>query len=163
MKFFSGLFSLRKPAPPARRVLDGVQVKALLLETFKGGFAPNYRHITQKERLAVCRMEDIADAAAKVYMPWRKDAWECEDQARAVLNECQRRAANEGCSWACGVLRADNGAIGDIERQLHVWLWAVVEKPGMARFPESRVLCYDATGRKWADLRDINYVDYTLT
>lgn len=162
MNFITRFF---KPAPavPQRRTLDGATVKALLAEAFKNATTANYRHLTQKNKLAVCSMQDIEAASVKAFMPWKKDVWECEDQARALLHECQRRAANEGCSWACGILRGDNTEVFDTERVLHVWLWAIVEKPGLTHFPESRVMCYDATARRWTDLRDVCDVDYTMT
>lgn len=161
MNFISRLFKPRESHKV--RILDGKTVKALLVDALKGSLTPNYRHIGQKDRMAVCRMSAIEEAASKSYMPWKKDVWECEDQARALLHECQKRAANEGCSWACGTLRGDNLAIHDTEGTLHVWLWAIVEKPGANRFQEARVMCYDATARKWTDLADIGQIDYTIT
>lgn len=161
MNFINRLF---KPKENYKvRILDGQTVKMLLADAFKGSLTPNYRHIGQKDSMAVCRMSAIADASSKSYMPWKKNVWECEDQARALLHECQKRAANEGCSWACGLLRGDNTQVFDTERVLHVWLWAIVDKPGMTHFPESSVMCYDATARKWVDLADIGQIDYTIT
>jgi hypothetical protein len=158
------IWPFRKPKPATRRrTLDGATVKTMLWDALKHATTANYRHLTLKDKLTVCDMDAIAAAGRKAFMPWKKDVWECEDQARALLHECQRRAANEGCSWACGILRGDDSRTHDINPMLHVWLWAIVEKPGATRFPECRVMCYDATAQAWADLRDINDVDFSMT
>lgn len=157
MKLFS-IFN-RKPAPVIRRVLDGETVKKLLAAELEFFTAANYRHITQKDRLQVCDMNDVVSACKEAKMPWRKDVWECEDIARAALNQIQRRAANAGCSFACGTLRGRQDA-----DTLHVYLWCVVESPGSRlQFPDSRVMFYDPTALRWVATTELKDVDYSMT
>lgn len=152
--------SQSKPKPAIRRKLAGPQVAALLQEALKGRTAANYRHIAQKRTMAVCDMLTVAHAAVASHRPWKADVWECEDIARAALQELQLRGANEGCTFAAGLLRAAI-ATGDIEPELHVYLWALVENP--TRADQSRVLFYDPTALRWVNNSELEDVDYTLT
>jgi len=146
---------------PARRRLTGATVHALLQEALLPSLAANYRHIGLKSSMAVVSKEKIVQAADRVFMPWREDVWECEDQARAVVNEAQRMAANEGCSWAIGTLRALSTTPG--KHELHIWVWALVEDKSSTLFPTARVVVYDATARDWEDIAELKDVDYTIT
>ena len=147
------------PKPkPVRSAIDGAMVRALLNAALSGSKAANYRHISQKDTLSVVLPADIEAAAKKAFMPWQKDVWECEDQARALVHEAQKMAANEGRSWAVGTLRADDPTKAS---GLHVLVWAVALLPG--RFAERAVICYDATAQKWRGISTLTGVDYTLT
>ncbi len=143
---------------PVRSAIDGATVRALLNAALSGSKAANYRHISQKDTLSVVLPADIEAAAKKAFMPWQKDVWECEDQARALVHEAQKMAANEGRSWAVGTLRADDPTKAS---GLHVLVWAVALLPG--RFAERAVICYDATAQKWRGISTLTGVDYTLT
>lgn len=147
-----------KPKAPARSTIDGATVKALLNAALSGSKAANYRHLGQKAIASVILTSDLEAAAKKAFMPWKKDVWECEDQARALVNEAQKLAANEGRSWAIGTLRADDPTK---ESGMHVLVWAVALLPG--RFAERAVICYDATAQKWRGISTLTGVDYTLT
>lgn len=147
------------PKPkPVRSAIDEATVKALLNAALSGSKAANYQHISQKDTLSVILPSDIEAAAKKAFMPWRKDVWECEDQARALVHEAQKMAANEGRSWAVGTLRADDPTKAS---GLHVLVWAVALLPG--RFAERAVICYDPTAQKWRGISTLTGVDYTLT
>jgi len=154
MKLFSRLL---KPAVAPRRKLTGETVAVLLREALKNVTAANYRHVTQKEKLAVITKEKVVQAADRAFMPWRENVWECEDIARALVNEAQRMAANEGCSWAIGTLRGAYDATS-----LHVWVWAVVEDKA-GQFPASRVVIYNPAARDWEDISELKDIDYTFT
>lgn len=145
---------------PVRRKIQGPVVAALLQEALRGRTASNYRHIAQKRLMAVCDMTLVADAARAAHHPWKADVWECEDIARAALHELQLRGANEGCSFAAGLLRAAIST-GDIEAELHVYLWALVANP--VRDDQSRVMFYDPTNLRWVNHNELEDVDYTLT
>lgn len=147
-----------KPKPPARTAIFGETVHVLLNAALVGNKTSHYRHLSQKSTLSVITTSDIEAAAKKAYMPWRKDAWECEDQARALVNEAQRMAANEGRSWAIGTLRAEDPSKSS---GLHVLVWAIVLLPG--RFTERAVVCYDATAQQWRGISTLTGVDYTMT
>jgi len=158
MGLFAKLFKLdTKPQPPRRR-LDGPTVCALLREALKSHLAANYRHVSQKTVLAVTTKEKIVQAADRCFQPWRENVWECEDQSRAVVNEAQRMAANEGCSWAVGTLRGAASAT-----MLHVWVWALIEDKQARLFPQSKLVVYDPTAREWEDIAELKDVDYTFT
>ena len=143
---------------PVRSAIDGATVRALLNAALSGSKAANYRHISQKDTLSVVLPADIEAAAKKAFMPWQKDVWECEDQARALVHEAQKIAANEGRSWAVGTLRADDPTKAS---GMHVLVWAIAILPGM--FAERAVICYDATAQKWRGISTLTGVDYTLT
>ncbi len=157
MGLFAKLFKINKPVAPRRR-LDGKTVYTLLKEALKGHLADNYRHVSQKTVLAVTTKEKVVQAADRSFMPWRENQWECEDVARALVNEAQRMAANEGCSWAVGTLRGSSSPT-----MLHVWVWAIVEDKNSGQFPASRVVIYDPTAREWEDIDDLRDVDYSFT
>lgn len=146
-----------KPKPLPRRTLDGATVKALLELALKGRTRPDFRHFAQKDRMNVVTRQDIERAADKAFKPWRKEAWECEDQARALVHEAQKSAANEGCSWALGTLRSAYASSGE----LHVFVWCIVATEG--RFAGLEVLFYNPTARGWSSVHELNQVDYTLT
>ena len=102
-------------------MIQGPVVATTIQEALRGRTAPIYHHIAQKLVMAVCDMKSVEDAAKAAYKPWKKDVWECEDIARAALNRLQERAANQGCSFAAGMLRANAPEGTD----LHVYLWIV--------------------------------------
>ena len=159
MGLFQKIFKLSKPIN--RRRLSGETVAALLRTALHGRVTANYRHIGQKTQLAVTAREKIVQASDRAFMPWLDGRWECENQAMAVVNEAQKIAANEGCSWACGMLRGRRTE--GMEDALHVWVWALVEEDPKAMFPTAKLLLYDATAREWDDLVDVKDIDYTLT
>jgi hypothetical protein len=161
MKLFAKLFN--RP-PPIRRKLDGATVTVLLGEAIKGRTAVNYRHVGFKATMSVVTMQDIERAADKVF-PWRKDVWECEDQARHLVNNAQRTAANEGCSWAIGILRGLPVPRSPklAEGIPHIWLWCLVEDDAGRLFPASQVHFFDATARRWAKIEEITDIDFSMT
>lgn len=146
-----------KAKAPLRSTIDGATVKALLDLALKSVRTSNYRHLAQKQTLAVITLADVERASAKSYSPWVKDTWECEDQARSLIDTAQRLAANEGRSWAIGTLRAD-APNGD---GLHVYVWAIVLTEG--RFAARDVVFFDPTARMWASAGKLNSVDYSMT
>ena len=162
MGFFSKFFKLSPP--PLRRKLDGKTVATLLGEAIKGRTAANYRHVGFKMTMAVVTMKDIEVAAGSVF-PWRKDVWECEDQARHFVNTAQRTAANEGCSWALGILRGLPVPRSPklAEGIPHIWVWCLVEDDAARLFPVSQVRFYDATARRWASVEEIADIDFSMT
>jgi hypothetical protein len=145
-----------KPSAP-RRMIQGPVVATTLHEALRGRTAPNYRHIAQKLVMAVCDMKSIEDAAKAAYKPWKKDVWECEDIARAALNRLQERAANQGCSFAAGTLRANAPEGTD----LHVYLWCLVDHPAIDG--GNIAVFYDPTELRWVVSEALYNVDYTMT
>jgi len=139
MNFIARLF---KPKPAAsRRVLDIETVRTLLKHAIEGRTQSNYRDIWSKEKMATIGSADVEEASRKSFMPWTKNRWECEDQSRALVDAAQRKAANEGMTWAIGILFADSpGQILDAPR--HVYVWAVVS---------SSIVFYDPTARQWCE------------
>jgi hypothetical protein len=133
----------KKPKPvSSRRVLDIETVRLLLKSSIKNHIQTNYRDIWSKEKMATISSADVEDASRKSFMPWSKNRWECEDQARALVDAAQRKAANEGMTWAIGVLHSDGpGQILDGPR--HVYVWAVIA---------SSILFFDPTSREWCDI-----------
>lgn len=158
MSFFSRLFK-PKPAPNRRR-LTGETVAVLLRSALAGRLAPNYRHIGAKRMMAVTTREMVRAASDRSFKPWSRDAWECEDQARALVNELQRLAAAEGCSHAIGTLiglHADDPT-PDERQDAHMWVWTVIESVG-----ELRVALFDATAREWTDIQDVCEIHISTT
>jgi hypothetical protein len=144
-----------KPKAPLRSAIDGATVKLLLDIALQGRRRADYRHIGQKESMSVITRADVDKASRKAWMPWDAGKWECEDQARALVNEAQKIAANEGRSWAIGTLRARSPqGIG-----LHVYIWAIVQAEG--RLGDRDVYFYDPTAQSWASAADLREVDYT--
>lgn len=143
---------------PLRSTIDGATVKALLDLALRERKRKDYRHFAQKSETSVITLTDVETASRKSYMPWKAGTWECEDQARALVHEAQKMAANEGRSWAIGTLRAraPRGLDG-----LHVYVWAVVLTEG--RFAGRDVAFYDSTARQWVSASDLNDVDYSMT
>jgi len=150
------MFSFFKRSKPARAVIDGATVHVLLDNALRGRKAPNYRHLAQKQRMAVIGYAEIEKASAKSFAPWVEGRWECEDIARSLIDTAQRTAANEGLSWAVGTLRAQKSL-----DELHVYAWAIVHREG--RFADRDVVFYDPTARKWVGADELKNVDYTLT
>lgn len=157
MSWLSRLF---KPKPQAdRRRLTGAAVAMLLSHALNGQKAPNYRHVGTKRVMAVTTREMIRAASDRSFKPWVEDAWECEQQAQAVVNELQTMATAEGCSHAAGILiglHADDPTADD-RQDFHVWVWAVVESQ-----PAPRIVLFDATTREWADIPDVNDIHFSL-
>lgn len=147
-----------KPKIPLRSTIDGATVKALLDLALKGKKRHDYRHFAQKNTMSVITRADVDAASRKAFMPWKSATWECEDQARALVHEAQKIAANEGRSWAIGTLRAraPQGLDG-----LHVYVWAIVLTEG--RFAGRDVYFYDPTAQTWTSAAQLNDVDYTMT
>jgi hypothetical protein len=147
-----------KPKVPLRSAIDGATVKALLDLALRGRKRADYRHFGQKETLSVITRADVDKASRKAWMPWKSGTHECEDQARALVCEAQKIAANEGRSWAIGTLRAraPNGLEG-----LHVYVWAIVLTEG--RFAGRDVYFYNPTEQTWASASELYDVDYSMT
>lgn len=147
-----------KPKTSLRSTIDGATVKALLDAALSTRRRSDYRHFATKETTSVVTRADVETASRKAFKPWKEGVWECEDQARALVHEAQKAAANEGRSWAVGTLRAraPYGLDG-----LHVYAWAVVQTEG--RFAGREICVYDSTARRWVDVADLNDVDYTMT
>lgn len=145
-------------AKPLRSTIDGATVKALLDLALLHRTRRDYRHFAQKDTTSVITRSDVEAASRKSFMPWKAGTWECEDQARALVHEAQKMAANEGRSWAIGTLRAraPRGLDG-----LHVYVWAVVLTEG--RFAGRDVAFYDPTARQWVSAAELNDVDYSMT
>lgn len=146
-----------KPKAPLRSAVDGATVMAMIDLALRGRKRSDYRHIGQKDTLSVITRADVDKASRKAWMPWQTGKWECEDQARALVNEAQKMAANEGRSWAIGTLRAraPKGLDG-----LHVYAWAIVQAEG--QFAGRDVYFYDPTAQSWASAADLREVDYTF-
>lgn len=145
------------PKPkPTRRRLNGATVHALVLRALSGKTLPNFRLFMQKSVMACPPKAMLRKAADQAFKPWLKDVWECEDQARALVHQCQIIAANEGCSWAVGMLRASapDGSAGT----LHVFVWVILDLPEGLQFT-----LFDPTADDWADLPDLVGVDYAIT
>jgi hypothetical protein len=139
MNFLTRLLS--KPAPVKRRVLDVETVRTLLTHSLMGALQNNYKAIWTKERMAVITAAEVEEASRKAFAPWRKNVWECEDQARSLVEAAQRKAANEGQTWCIGMLHAD--APGQvITEPRHVYVWAVIG---------SVIAFYDPTAREWCE------------
>lgn len=146
-----------KPKTPLRSAVDGATVMALLDLALRGRKRHDYRHFSQKDTLSVITRADVDKASRKAFMPWKKDVWECENIALAVMHEAQKIAANEGRSWAIGILRARAPrGVG-----LHVYIWAIVQSEG--RFGDRDVYFYDPTAQSWASAAELHEVDYTMT
>lgn len=145
-----------KPKPAPRRRLNGATVHALVARALEGKTLPNFRLFMQKGTLACPTKAMLRKAADQALKPWRRDVWECEDQARALVHQAQLVAANEGCSWAVGTLRASapEGTTGT----LHVFVWAILDLPEGLQFT-----LFDPTADDWADLPDLTGVDYAIT
>ena len=148
-----------KPKPKhARRRLTGETVAGLVRQSLLEDAAPNLRIIMQKDELACVELAEIHAVAKKCAMPWRKDVWECEDIARNVVNEAQKVAANEGCSWAIGTVRARPPGWSKMRVKpdtLHVFVWWI-DIAG-------RVYFYDPTARMAVHEDDILEADYAIT
>lgn len=148
-------FTKNKPKQPLRSTIDGATVKALLDLSLRNRKRGDYRHLAQKDTMSVITRADVDKASRKAFMPWKSGVWECENQALALVHEAQKLAANEGLSWAIGVIRArpPQGI------NLHVYVWAIVHSEG--RFADRDVYFYDPTAQTWVSAADLNDVDYS--
>lgn len=145
-----------KPKPRARRIISGATASALVKRALQEEDAPNFRVILQKDNLACVSMEEIHALALKHSKPWLKDRWECEDFARNLVNEAQKIAANEGCSWAIGTVRAMvPGWRASKSDMLHVYVWFIDSV--------SQVHFYDPVALQPAHEDDIDEADYAMT
>ena len=148
-----------KPKVPIRSTIDGATVKLVLDLALKGRKRNDCRHFAQKDATSVITRADVDAASRKAFMPWKAGTWECEDQARALIHEAQKIAANEGQSWALGTLRAraPRGLDG-----LHVYVFAVVQTTE-GRFAGRDVAFFDPTARQWVSAAQLQDVDYSMT
>lgn len=145
------------PKPKTTRLrLAGGAVRTLVSRALAGKTLPNFRLFMQKNVMGCPTKALVRKAADQALKPWRKDVWECEDQARALVHQCQLTAANEGCSWAVGTLRAD--APEGSSHELHVFVWVILDTPGGPQFT-----LFDPTADEWADVPDLTEVDYAIT
>jgi hypothetical protein len=91
--------------------------------------------------MALATVKDVEEASEKSFSPWQKDRWECEDEARSLIDSAQRKAANEGCSLALGIVFADPPSrFQEAERHVYVW---IVSGQGID--------FYDPTARRWCE------------
>ena len=145
-----------KPKPKAQRSrITGETCSMLLQALFRGRTLPNFKLFMQKQTLTCPTTADVEQASQRAFMPWCQDVWECEDIARAFVHECQRTAANEGCSWAVGTLRA-NSPLGT-PNEMHVFAWCIVEDSHGARAAK----IYDPTACQWCNIP--SGIDYALS
>ena len=140
MIFFQRLFAPKKPAA-SRRVLDIETVRVLLKHAIEGRTQSNYRDIWSKSKMATITAAEVTAASLKAYKPWREHSWECEDQARSLVEVAQRKAADEGMTWAIGILFADPPN-PRFDGPRHVYVWAVVS---------SSIVFYDPTAVEWCE------------
>lgn len=147
-----------KPKVPIRSTIDGATVKLVLDLALKGRKRNDCRHFAQKDATSVITRADVDAASRKAWMPWKAGTWECEDQARALIHEAQKIAANEGRSWAIGTLRARAPKSLD---GLHVYVWAIVLTEG--RFAGRDAYFFDPTARQWVSAAQLQDVDYSMT
>jgi hypothetical protein len=151
------IWPFRKPKPPPTRPrLSGAAVHSLVVRALIGKTLPNFRPVIQKSVMACPLKPMLRRAADQSFKPWHEDVWECEDQARSLVHQCQLIAATEGCSWAVGTLRA-NAPEGS-SHDLHVFVWAILDLPGGPQFT-----LFDPTADDWADVPDLTGVDYVIT
>jgi ParB-like chromosome segregation protein Spo0J len=151
------MWPFSKKTKPIRSTIDGATVKALLDLALRDRKSHNYRHLSQKNTLSVIFRADVDKASRKAWMPWYAERHECEDQARALVHEAQKIAANEGRSWAIGTLRAS----APLGMGLHVYVWAIVLNEG--RFADRDVYFYDPTAQSWVAKEALHDVDYSMT
>lgn len=139
MNFIRRIFT--KPASiPVRRILDVATMQMILAHHLKGNTQPNYRPVWTKERAACITSADIEEASKKSFAPWLKNVWECEDQARSLIEVAQRRGANEGHSWAIGMVFGDPPGKFQEEAR-HVYVFGI--------YGDASVHFYDPTAQKW--------------
>lgn len=139
MNFIARLFT--KPRPVlTRRTLDVATMQGILANRVKERTQPNYRPVWTKERAACVTSADIEDASKRSFAPWSKNRWECEDQARSLIEHAQRRGANEGHTLALGMVFGDPpGQFQDEAR--HVYVFGI--------YPDGSVNFYDPTAQAW--------------
>lgn len=120
MSFFRRFFA--KPEPvSARRKLDVEIMRSILAGAIKGNTQPNYRPIWTKGTAACVTKTDIEGASQQSHSPWVKSVWECEDQARSLIEVAQRRGANEGHTLALGMLFGDSPNPHDESRHVYIF------------------------------------------
>jgi hypothetical protein len=136
------IWPFRKKQPPVpRRKLDVETVRMLLDKRIAENKQSNFKSYWTKSAMALATVKDVEDASAKSYAPWVKDVWECENQAHSLIEAAQRKAANEGCQIAIGIVFADPpGRFQDSERHVYVW---IVSGQGID--------FYDPTARRWCE------------
>jgi formate dehydrogenase assembly factor FdhD len=139
MNFFTRIFNPPKPEP--RSVLDVATCRVLVEHAFKGATQSNYRAFWTKGAAQVCTDEDIEKASKKSYSPWKLNVWECEDQARSLIEHLQRTAANAGHTRAAGMLFADPPTMFQ-DAPRHVYIFAIIG---------SNVAFFDPTARQWCE------------
>lgn len=139
MSFWSRLFS-PTPPPISRRVLDIETCRALLANALAGATQNNYRDIWSKATAATCIQADIETASRASFKPWSANVWECEDQARSLLESLQRTAAAAGHTRAAGMLFADPPEKQGDNR--HVYIFALIGRS---------VAFYDPTAQQWCE------------
>lgn len=139
MSFFHRFFAPPRPVKQ-RRTLDVATLQSILAARIKDKVQSNYRPVWTKERAACVTSNDIEDASRKSYAPWSKNRWECEDQARSLIEHAQRRAANEGHTLAIGMVFGDPPGKWQDE-QRHVYVFGI-SMDGSVSF-------YDPTACQW--------------
>ena len=130
-----------KPAQiPVRRVLDVATMHTLLAGRIKDHTQTNYRPVWTKERAACVTSSDIEAASRKSFAPWKKNVWECEDQARSLIEAAQRRGANEGHTLALGMVFGDPPCQFQDDSR-HVYVFGI--------YTDGSVSFYDPTAQLW--------------
>lgn len=137
MSFFARYFSRPRPVKP-RRTLDVATMQAILAARIQENTQPNYRPVWTKERAACVSSADIEEASKKSFAPWQKNVWECEDQARSLIETAQRKGANEGQSLAIGMVFGDQPVQFQDEAR-HVYVFGI--------YPDGSVNFYDPTAQ----------------
>jgi hypothetical protein len=147
MSFFTRYFSKPRPVKP-RRTLDVATMQSLLAARIKDKVQSNYRPVWTKERAACVTSSDLEDASKKSFAPWQKNVWECEDQARSLIETAQRKGANEGHTLAIGMVFGDPpGQFQDEAR--HVYVFGI--------YPDASVNFYDPTAQRFCGVPENLY------
>jgi hypothetical protein len=158
MSLLAHFFRRPRPAKPARRRFVGASVSMKVSEALIAAACSNFRVLIQKDLMAGVSFEEVNTLALLHFKPWSREVWECEDIARNLVNEAQKIAANEGCSWAIGTVRArpPDWNIDSLRVDaLHVYVWFITS--------EGAVNFYDPTACKAVHSGDVLESDYVLT
>jgi hypothetical protein len=147
MSFFTRYFSKARPVKP-RRTLDVATMQSILAARIKDKVQSNYRPVWTKEKAACVTSTDLEDASKKSFAPWQKNVWECEDQARSLIETAQRKGANEGHTLAIGMAFGDPpGQFQDEAR--HVYVFGI--------YPDASVNFYDPTAQRFCGVPENLY------
>lgn len=153
----------KSPPPIVRRVVSGAKVAEIVKEAFKPYSVDKEKgirlFILKENQLTITR-KDLEEAAFVAYRPWRKDGWECEDQARAMIHELQLKASKGPVSYAVGVVRG-NSPTG-FDNELHMYVWGITEVD-VAGVKKLQLLVWDATRKQEVNLRELSGLDFGVS